>query len=114
MNMKRIETTVRPIFFGVVKETLQGLGIHVMTVSRVETIDRRGTLGDFDFGDARSTVRIDAIVADDMALNVRDAIISVMQGKGRSVGRISISTVEKMAELGAVNCAEGLAPGEVS
>lgn len=107
--MKKIETTVRPIFFGVVTEALRGLGIHVITVSRAETIDRRNAIGEINVVDARSSVRIDAIVSDDLALNARDAIIAVMRGKGRSVGRIAISTVEKVAELGAAERVEEFA-----
>lgn len=103
--MKKIEVTLRPTAYVAVRSVLQSLGLHAMALSRVEAIDRRrgdvgGEPGELA-GDARSAVRIELIVADDLALHVRDEIADRLRAAGRGAGRILITSVEDLVELGA-------------
>jgi nitrogen regulatory protein PII len=50
--------------------------------------------------DARSAVRIELVVPDEQVARVRDAIAECPHGPFRSPGRILISAVDEVVELG--------------
>jgi nitrogen regulatory protein PII len=79
-----------------------------MSLSRVESVDRRRSNARADVAgelqaDARSAVKLDLVVADDIAEHVRDAIASSTLGAGRGAGQILISRIDEVVELGANN-----------
>jgi len=69
-----------------------------MSVSRVEAVDRREP-----HVDMRSAVKLDLVVADEMASHVRNAIASAAGIHGRGAGRILISALDEVVELGSPN-----------
>jgi len=101
--MKKIEVTLRPSAYVAVRSVLQSLGLHAMALSRVEAIDRRRAEGEPGelASDARSAVRLELVVADDLTPHVRDEIANCLRAAGRGTGRILISRVDEIVELGA-------------
>jgi nitrogen regulatory protein PII len=103
--MKRIEVTMPPAAYFPVRSVLQSLGIHAMSVSRVEVVDRRHggarpDPGADKYPDARSAVKLELVVADHVAEHVRDAIVGCNQVHGRGAGRMLIFPINEVVELG--------------
>jgi nitrogen regulatory protein PII len=108
MLMKKIETTVQPIAFSAVREALQALGINVITVRRAETIARRKRIGHLSGGDAtesqsKSAVEIAVVVDDGSVARARNAIVEATRGETLCAGKILISHIDEVIDLGSDN-----------
>lgn len=89
--MKKIEASIRPVAFSAVKKALQALGVDVMTISRTQTEI---------FVESKSSVKIEVVVADDLAIRVRDVIVGATRSGALGAGRILISCVDEAIDLG--------------
>lgn len=103
--MKKIEASIRPVAFGAVKKALQALGVDVMTISRTQTLgQQQGHLeiyrGNEIFVESKSSVKIEVVVADDLAIRVRDVIVGATRSGALGAGRILISCIDEAIDLG--------------
>lgn len=103
--MKKIEASIRPVAFCAVKKALQALGVDVMTISRTQTLgQQQGHLEIYRANEilveSKSSVKIEVVVADDLAIRVRDVIVGATRSGTLGAGRILISCIDEAIDLG--------------
>jgi len=102
--MKRVEAIIKPFKLSDVKEKLIALGIHGMTVTEVKGFGRqkghtelyRGTEYNIDFV---PKIRLEVVVAQDMAERVIEAIISAASTGQIGDGKIFVTPVEEVIRI---------------
>jgi nitrogen regulatory protein P-II 1 len=104
ISMKRVEAIIKPFKLSDVKEKLIALGIHGMTVTEVKGFGRqkghtelyRGTEYNIDFV---PKIRLEVVVAQDMAERVIEAIISAASTGQIGDGKIFVTPVEEVIRI---------------
>ncbi|MBI3582268.1 MAG: P-II family nitrogen regulator [Nitrospinae bacterium] len=102
--MKRVEAIIKPFKLSDVKEKLIALGIHGMTVTEVKGFGRqkghtelyRGTEYKIDFV---PKIKLEVVVAQEMAERVIEAVISAAHTGQIGDGKIFVTPVEEVIRI---------------
>ncbi|HEX3393816.1 MAG TPA: P-II family nitrogen regulator [Acidimicrobiales bacterium] len=102
--MRLITAIVKPFKLDEVKEALQGLSVHGMTVSEVRGFGRQGGHTEVYRGAEYTVafipkVRIEVLADDDDAIGVADAIVEAARTGQIGDGKVWISPVETIIRV---------------
>ena len=102
--MKKIEAIVEPVQFQDVKEALSGIGVRDLTISEIRAVDPLGAHTEMYRGveytvDCVPKIKIEAVVADELADDAVAAIAEAASPRHDGAGKIFISPVEEVFEL---------------
>ncbi len=102
--MKKIEAVIKPFKLDDVKEALQELGLHGMTVAEVKGYGRQKGHTELYRGaeyvvDFLPKLKVEVVVGDDMVEPVLDAIQNAARTGRIGDGKIFVTTVENAVRI---------------
>ena len=102
--MKKVEAIIKPFKLDDLKTALQELGIHGMTVTEVKGFGRQKGHAEVYRGaeyvvDFIPKVKVETIVADDLADKVVDTIMNTVRTGKIGDGKIFVLPVEKVCRI---------------
>jgi nitrogen regulatory protein PII len=102
--MKKFEVIIRPAVFATVKTELEDLGVHTLTISRIESIGQAPSHTEFYRGlsfpvDAKPAVKVEFVVADALVERVSAAIASAVRDCAPPLGKIHVTTLDTTIDL---------------
>jgi len=102
--MKKIEAIIKPFKLDVVREALDSLGVNGMTITEVKGYGRQKGHVEMYRGFEYAIsfvpkVKIETVVADDIADKVIAAIVATARSGKIGDGKIFISTIEEVVRI---------------
>ena len=102
--MKLVTAVIKPFKLDDVKDALAGLGIQGMTVSEVQGFGRQGGHSETYRGTEYKVLftpktRVEAVVDDDQAESVVDAIVAAARTEKIGDGKVWVTGVESLVRI---------------
>jgi len=113
--MKKIEAIIEPVQFGDVKEALSAVGVTDLATSEVRGVDPLGRHTEIYRGveytvDLIPKIKVETVVADDLADCAISAITDAAPPRNGRPGRIFVSAVEEVVVIRNVGRGHGIVP----
>ncbi len=102
--MKKVEAVIKPFKLDEVKEALQAVGIHGMTITEVKGFGRQKGHTELYRGaeyvvDFLPKVKVEVVCGDDQASQVLDAIVKAARTGRIGDGKVFVSTIEDAVRI---------------
>jgi len=113
--MKKIEAIIEPIQFHDVKEALSAVGVTDLATSEMRGVDPLGRHTEIYRGvqytvDLIPRIKVETVVADDLADRAISAITNAAQPRNGRAGKIFVSAVEEVVVIRSGSHGRGVVP----